>query len=117
MRSVLSYAMPTFVVGAQQLHVWKHGLSFYGCQQGRDGGLAERYPHLDDGRGTLELPTRQAVDITDGELRAFRRAVLSTTGAAAVGRPPSPPSAWRRRAARTGGCDRPPARSRASAMA
>ena len=79
---VLSYAMPTFVVGAQQLHVgvWGHGLSFYGWQQGRDGGLAERYPHLDNGRGTLELPTKQAVDITDDELRAFLRAVLSTPG-------------------------------------
>ena len=77
---VLSYAMPTFVVGAQQLHVgvWKHGLSFYGWQQGRDGGLAERYPHLDNGRGTLKLPVRQAAQITDDELRAFLAAVLST---------------------------------------
>ena len=77
---VLSYRMPTYVVGAQQLHVgvWKHGLSFYGWQQGRDGGLAERYPRLDNGRGTLKLPLREAAEITDEELRAFLTAVLST---------------------------------------
>ena len=77
---VLSYAMPTFVVGARQLHVgvWKHGLSFYGWQQGRDGGLAERYPRLDNGKGTLRLPLLQAAEVTDDELRAFLTAVLST---------------------------------------
>jgi uncharacterized protein YdhG (YjbR/CyaY superfamily) len=81
-QTVMSYGMPTYVVGAQQLHVgvWKHGLSFYGWQHGRDGGLAERYPHLDSGRGTLKLPVQQAAEITDDELRAFLAAVLATPG-------------------------------------
>ena len=76
---VLRYGMPTYVVGAQQLHVgvWKHGLSFYGWQHGRDGGLAERYPSLDNGRGTLKLPLQQAAEIDDDELRAFLTAVLT----------------------------------------
>ena len=77
---VLSYGMPTYVVGGQQLHVgvWKHGLSFYGRELRRDGGLAERYPQLDNGRGTLKLPLRHAAQITDEALRAFLAAVLST---------------------------------------
>ena len=52
-------------------------LSFYGWRLGRDGGLAERYPRLDNGKGTLKLPLRQAAEITDAELRAFLAAVLS----------------------------------------
>ena len=78
-QTVLSYGMPTYLVGAHQLHVgvWKHGLSFYGWQQGHDGGLAERYPRLDNGRGTLKLPVEQAGEITDDELRAFLAAVLT----------------------------------------
>jgi uncharacterized protein YdhG (YjbR/CyaY superfamily) len=77
---VMSYGMPTYVVGVQRLHVgvWKHGLSFYGWQQGRDGGLAERYPGLDSGKGTLRLPLEQAEQITDQELLDFLTAVFST---------------------------------------
>jgi uncharacterized protein YdhG (YjbR/CyaY superfamily) len=76
---VLSYKMPTFVAGEQQLHVgvWKHGLSFYGWQHGRDGGLAARHPHLDNGRGTLRLPLAEAAGISDDELRDFLAAVLT----------------------------------------
>lgn len=75
---VLSYKMPTYVVGARRLHVgvWKHGLSFYGWQHGRDGGLALRHPHLDNGKGTLRLPLAEAAKITDDQLRAFVTAVL-----------------------------------------
>ena len=76
---VLAYAMPTYVVGSRRLHVgvWKHGLSFYGWEHGRDGGLAARYPHLDNGKGTLRLPLREASRLSDDELRGFLAAVLS----------------------------------------
>lgn len=76
---VLSYAMPTFVVGTRRLHVgvWKHGLSFYGWEPGRDDGFAGRHPHLDSGRGTLKLPVAEADGIGDDELRAFLAAALA----------------------------------------
>lgn len=75
---VLSYKMPTYAVGDRQLHVgvWKHGLSFYGWQPGRDGGLARRHPRLDNGKGTLRLPLAEAALITDEELRDFLAAAL-----------------------------------------
>lgn len=75
---VLSYKMPTYVAGAQRLHVgvWKHGLSFYGWQHGRDGGLVARHPDLYNGKGTLRLPLIEAPRISDEELRAFAAAVL-----------------------------------------
>ena len=40
-RLVLAYEMPTFVVGRFSLHVgvWRHGLSFYGWEVGRDAGF------------------------------------------------------------------------------
>ena len=43
---VLSYGMPTYVVGGRRLHVgmWKHGLSFYGWQQSRDAGFTDLGP-------------------------------------------------------------------------
>ena len=79
---VLSYKMPTYVVGARRLHVgvWKHGLSFYGWQPGQDGGLAGRHPRLDNGKGTLRLPLSEAAQITDDELRAFLVAALNDDG-------------------------------------
>lgn len=78
-RVVLSYKMPTYVAGTQQLHVgvWKHGLSFYGWKHGRDAGFAARHPHLDTGKGTLRLPLKEAVHITDDELLAFLAAALT----------------------------------------
>lgn len=76
---VLSYGMPTYVVGERRLHVgvWKHGLSFYGWEHGRDGGLTAAHPHLDDGKGTLKLPTDEAARLSDAQLLAFVSAVLS----------------------------------------
>ena len=76
---VLSYRMPTYVAGSRRLHVgvWKHGLSFYGWEPGRDGGLVERHPHLSNGKGTLRLPMAEADAITDDELRAFLAGALS----------------------------------------
>ena len=78
-RMVLSYKMPTYVAGGRRLHVgvWKHGLSFYGWERGRDAGLVQRHPAWDSGKGTLQLPVDQAADVSDGELRAFLTAVLT----------------------------------------
>ena len=75
---VLSYKMPTYVSGARRLHVgvWKHGLSFYGWEQGRNAALVARHPALDNGKGTLRLPMGDAVNISDDELREFAAAVL-----------------------------------------
>lgn len=76
---VLAYKMPTYVVGSRRLHVgvWRHGLSFYGWEHGRDAGLVARNPHLDSGKGTLRLPVREAEQLSDDELRAFLSASLS----------------------------------------
>ena len=69
---VLSYNMPTYKLGDRSLHVaaWKHGVSLYGWDEGRDGGFVERYPELSSGRGTLRLRPSDAELITDDELRA-----------------------------------------------
>jgi len=76
---VLSYAMPTYVVGSCQLHVgvWKHGLSLYGWAPGRDAGFAARHPELDSGKGTLRLPPAVAERLPDDELRDLVRAALA----------------------------------------
>jgi hypothetical protein len=70
--------MPTFVVGERRLHVgvWKHGLSLYGWEPGRDGGFAARHPELDSGKGTLKIPLARAADISDDELLALLRGAL-----------------------------------------
>lgn len=76
---VLSYKMPTFVVGRFSLHVgvWKHGLSFYGWEPGRDAGFCARHPELVGDRGTLKLPPDVAAGIPDDELRSFLAASLA----------------------------------------
>jgi uncharacterized protein YdhG (YjbR/CyaY superfamily) len=78
-RMVLSYKMPTYVAGTRRLHVgvWKHGLSFYGWEQGSGSDLVTRHPHLDSGKGTLKLPLTEAVHISDDELRGFLAASLT----------------------------------------
>lgn len=78
-RVVLSYKMPTYTSGDRRLHVgvWKHGLSFYGWEHGRDADLLRRHPHWDSGKGTLKLPVDQAAEVSDEELRAFLTAVLT----------------------------------------
>jgi len=75
----LSYKMPTFVVGRFSLHVgvWKHGLSFYGWEEGRDAGFCARHPELVGDKGTLKLPPDVAAAISDDELRDFLRASLT----------------------------------------
>ncbi|MCW2679594.1 MAG: hypothetical protein JWM62_995 [Frankiales bacterium] len=78
-RVVLSYRMPTYVVGDRRLHVgaWKHGLSVYGWEHGRDAGFAARHPELDSGKGTLRLPLAAAAQLPDEELRALVAAALA----------------------------------------
>ena len=75
---VLSYQMPTYKVGRNRLFlsVWKHGVSIYGWQQGRDAGFTDRHPQLKFGKGTIRLRPEDATTIPDDELRALFRAVL-----------------------------------------
>jgi hypothetical protein len=76
---VLSYRMPTYVVGERQLHVgvWKHGLSLYGWSPERSGGFCDRYPALCGARGTLKIPHADAARIPDEHLRDLVRAALA----------------------------------------
>jgi uncharacterized protein YdhG (YjbR/CyaY superfamily) len=75
---VLSYKMPTYKVADRSIcvAVWKHGVSFYGWQQGHDAGFSARHPELDSGKGTMKLPPDVAARIPDDELRDFLRATL-----------------------------------------
>lgn len=76
---VLSYAIPTYVVGARRLHVgaWAHGISLYGWQRGRDAGFVARHPELDSGKGTLRLTHEAAAEVSDDELGQLVRATLA----------------------------------------
>ena len=75
---VLSYKMPTDVVGHHRRYVaaWSHGLSFYGRTTDGDAGLTDRHPDLVTNRGTLKLPPAAAERIDDDELKAFLAAAL-----------------------------------------
>ena len=75
---VLSYQMPTYKVGRRRLFVgvWKHGVSLYGWDQGRDAGFIARHPELKTGRGTLQLRPTDADRIADDEFRDLIRAAL-----------------------------------------
>ena len=79
---VLAYRMPTFVVGDRRLHVgvWKHGLSLYGWDEGRDGGFAERHPELSSGKGTLKIPLARAAELSDDDLLGVLRGALDPPG-------------------------------------
>lgn len=76
---VLSYQIPAYKVGKQRLFVgvWKHGVSIYGWQGGRDGGFVERHPELKTGAGTIRLRPEDAAEISDEELRHLVRAALA----------------------------------------
>ena len=76
---VLSYEMPTYVVGERRLHVgaWAHGVSLYGWDAGRDAGFSARHPGLDSGKGTLRLTHRAARTVDDDELRDLLRATFA----------------------------------------
>jgi len=74
----LSYQMPTYTVGKRRLHVgaWKHGVSIYGWQQGRDAGFTTRHPELITSKGTIQLRPEDALGIRDDELRDLVRSAL-----------------------------------------
>ncbi len=75
----ISYNMPTYKVGDRRLYVatWKHGVSFYGWEQGRDAGFVERHPTLSSGKGTIKLRPVDAVGIADDELIDLIRGALA----------------------------------------
>ena len=75
---VLSYQMPTYKVGRRRLFVgaWKHGVSIYGWDQGRDAGFTARHPALQTGKGTIRLRPEDAAGIPDDEFRDLVRAAL-----------------------------------------
>ena len=75
---VLSYQMPAYKVGRRRLHVgaWKHGVSVYGWQQGRETDFTSRHPTLKTSKGTIQLRPSDAADITDDELLDLVRAAL-----------------------------------------
>lgn len=75
---VLSYEIPTYKVGRRRLFLgaWKHGVSIYGWDQGRDAGFTARHPRLKTGKGTLQLRPDDAAGIPDDEFRDLVRAAL-----------------------------------------
>lgn len=56
--------------------MWKHGLSIYGWEHGRDAGFAVRHPELANDKGTIRLGPDAAACITDRELGDFLGATL-----------------------------------------
>jgi hypothetical protein len=75
---VLSYQIPTYKVGRRRLFIgaWKHGVSIYGWDHGRDAGFTVRHPELKTGKGTLQLRPDDAAGISDDEFRDLVRAAL-----------------------------------------
>jgi uncharacterized protein YdhG (YjbR/CyaY superfamily) len=75
---VLSYQIPTYKVGRRRLFlgVWKHGVSIYGWDQGRDAGFIARHPELKTSTGTVQLRPDDAAGISDDELRDLARSAL-----------------------------------------
>jgi uncharacterized protein YdhG (YjbR/CyaY superfamily) len=75
---VLSYKMPTYKRGDRRLFVgaWKHGVSVYGWDEGRDGGFLAGHPQLKTSTGTVRLRPADAADLNDDELRDLIQAAL-----------------------------------------
>jgi uncharacterized protein YdhG (YjbR/CyaY superfamily) len=75
---VLSYQIPTYKVGRRRLFVgvWKHGVSIYGLEQGRDAGFTARHPELRTSKGTIQLRPDDAAGIPDDEFRDLMHATL-----------------------------------------
>jgi hypothetical protein len=67
---VISYNMPTYKAGRRRLFVaaWKHGVSIYGWDQGRDAGFMARHPKLVTGKGTIKMRAADLEGIPDDEL-------------------------------------------------
>jgi hypothetical protein len=76
---VISYGIPAYIVGRRRLFVgaWRHGMSLYGWQEGRDAGFAARHRDLLSGRATIRLRLADAAAIPDEELRELARAALN----------------------------------------
>ena len=74
----MAYQILAYQVGRRRLYVgaWKHGLSLYGWQAGRDGGFTARHPDLISGKATLRLRHDTADIIPDAELRELARDAL-----------------------------------------
>jgi uncharacterized protein YdhG (YjbR/CyaY superfamily) len=74
----LSYQIPTYKVGRRRLFVgvWKHGVSIYGWDHGRDSGFMARHPELKTSKGTIQLRPEVAASIPDDEFRDLVRAAL-----------------------------------------
>ncbi len=77
---VISYKMPTYQVGRRRVNVaaWSHGVSIYGWKAHGDGGLTRRHPELQTSRGTIQLRSDHADEISDEEIRELARAVLAS---------------------------------------
>jgi uncharacterized protein YdhG (YjbR/CyaY superfamily) len=75
---VLSYQIPAYKVGGRRLYLgaWKHGVSIYGWQQGRETDFTARHPELKTSKGTIQLRPGDAAGITDDELLDLVRAAL-----------------------------------------
>jgi uncharacterized protein YdhG (YjbR/CyaY superfamily) len=75
---VLSYKMPTYKVGTRRLHigVWKHGVSIYGWQQGKEAAFTSRHPGARTSKGTIRLSPQDAAAVADDELTGLVRAAL-----------------------------------------
>jgi uncharacterized protein YdhG (YjbR/CyaY superfamily) len=76
--TVLLYKMPAYKVGRRRLFVgvWKHGVSMYGWDEGRDGGFVARHPELKTSTGTIRLRLADAAGISDDEFRDLVSAAL-----------------------------------------
>jgi uncharacterized protein YdhG (YjbR/CyaY superfamily) len=75
---VISYKIPTYTVGRRRLFtgVWKHGVSIYGWDQGRDAGFIARHPGLKASKGTIRQRPDDPAGIPDDEFRDLVRAAL-----------------------------------------
>ena len=75
---VISYNIPTYKVGRRRLYLaaWKHGVSIYGWDQGRDAGFTARHPKLVGTKGTIKLRAADLAGIPDDELRDLVRHAL-----------------------------------------
>jgi uncharacterized protein YdhG (YjbR/CyaY superfamily) len=75
---LILYKMPAYKVGRRRLFlgVWKHGVSIYGWDEGRDGGFVARHPELKTSTGTIRLRPADAAGITDDEFGDLLSAAL-----------------------------------------
>ena len=75
----LAYGMPVFRVGEHSLNVgvWSHGISIYGGETVGSEEFRRRYPALKTSRGTIRIRPKDAIDITDNDLRDLVCAALA----------------------------------------